>query len=322
MPGLGVGRRVDDDLAVLLAEAVEEAHAGVQEEPRLHVVGQGQIAGDLVDLPVMHDLDRVLHTVDRAGLQRQEEFRRGQGRRLHAESPPGVHVDVDARHPDLQALDVVDRIHLSLLGGQDARVAVEEGERAHAGLFGHVVGPALGGVAGQEGVQVVLVAPEEGQVDDRPFRVEVRDDLAVQGELGQAALKLLEHLAVLAEGGIRENLDGDLAAGLFFHLIGELDQRLVARIVDRCEMRQIDLAGIGLRRQRTAQKQGHRGRHHLHGHLLPRVSGPHMRKADRHDGCRWPLSRSPRSGPHYGRMLAHSSMHTLDCTERMRSDVR
>ena len=122
--------------------------------------------------------------------------------------------------PDLEALQVLDARH-RLLGHEMADADVVDAEEPDAALGDDVV-DLLEHRTAQDRDHVVLIAEQEGHVEELELRHEVRErGVRGRGDVEAAREHLLDHLDLAAELHVREDLELRLAAGRLVEVLGD-----------------------------------------------------------------------------------------------------
>ena len=184
-----------------------------------------------------HQGDRAVDRVDDTLVDRLIDVGPGQGLDVGADPGPGRHRVLVGMHAQLQALDVVEALHVA--GGDHDPVgpAHDRGgiaQHAYAGLLGGLLIPALDHVGVHEAHPVLPVVEQEGGADPGDLRdplLHVGGALGV--ELDGAELELLHDRVGLAELLVGEHLDHQLAAAVLLGQVGEALEHLTLRAVRR-----------------------------------------------------------------------------------------
>eukprot|EP00906_Rhabdomonas_costata_P034809 RCo048960 len=218
---------------------------------QIAMLGQGQVLLHFVHLLGVQVGNRVLGTIDNAGLQRLIDFREGHHLRHGAE---GAHLflkHLGRLDAHLLALQVGRRLDRAVCR-EGLETVVPVGETADA--LGFQLGQQLlaDGAVGHL-AQVVVVAEDEGQVEDFEFLHAERAELGQRrGEhLHGAQLQGLHFFLVLVQGRVGIHLDLDLATGQFRRLLGEHFRCLALRRIGSHHVAELDhdrLLGIGTQR--------------------------------------------------------------------------
>jgi hypothetical protein len=262
---LGLLRELPDQVLVGLRERIPAPPREHQDLRDDQVLGQRVELGELEVAEGVVARRVVLGAVDDAGLQRVVDLVHAHGDAVAAEGVHGVDEDGIAHHPDLEALEVVDRTDraLDVVDAAGAGIHPGEPDQPRLRIGADLLHQLLADRTVDHLPHVRHVAEDEGHVED----VELVDDGADRadrdaGELQRPDLGLLDHLLLAAELHRREHLDREPAGGRGLQLLAHALDRLdggVAEHVHVGGLQHLLLLGRGRKHEREREGGGKRG---------------------------------------------------------------
>ena len=206
------------------------------------MAGQGQILLDLPELIFHHDPERVFLAVDYPLLQLRVD-RPGHRCRVGAQILPDGLMHGRGHDPDLQPLDIRRTLDRMAAVGQVPETVFGKAEAFEARAF-QILQDLRPQRTIEDGIRLGTVLEQEGVINHPDDGVEgIKGAAGDDPHLHGVQLDLLQDLGLIADGAGVEDLDGDIALGLF------LDQflKLVGNDI-------LGGAGLGY----NAQFDGHR----------------------------------------------------------------
>ena len=201
--------------------------------------GLDQVLLDLIEGLGGDHCQRVLLSLDGAGLQGSEDLGQSHGGGLCADRVECSDGHRGLRGTDQQVLAVSDAVDLSV-GGDVTGTSGEVAEDLHAGLF-HQAFQLLADFAVKNCLHVLVRLDQVRHTDHAEVRGIGLHGLAGEGDVAAALLKDgLDHVDLRSQLGVRIDLDLDLAVGILFDLLLEVQGSEVPGVILRVDVADVD----------------------------------------------------------------------------------